>query len=134
MKRGVLIVEDLDSDFEMMQRGFGRLAEPPTILRSNSVQETISLLESTRLEERPSLIVLDLRLTDGDGQELLTKFREHQEWSSIPVLVWSAWSDPLAAESCQAKGAQGYYRKAAEAKTARETVAHITSHWTSLSS
>lgn len=134
MKRGVLIVEDLDSDFEMIQRGFGRLAEPPAILRSNSVQGTISLLEGTQAEERPRLIVLDLRLTDGDGQELLAKFREHPEWNSIPVLVWSAWSDPLAAESCQAQGARGYYRKAAEAKTARETVTHITSHWASLPS
>lgn len=132
MKRGILIVEDLDSDFELMQRGFRRLQEPPLIRRTSSVQETISLLDGTQNDEKPQLIVLDLRLTDGDGHELLAKFREHPEWNAIPVLVWSAWSDPLAGENCRAQGARGYYRKVAETKAARETVANITSHWTSL--
>lgn len=132
MNRGVLIVEDLDSDFEMVRRGFGRLKEPPLIQRTSTVQETIALLERSSAAEKPTLIVLDLRLTDGDGRELLAKFQEHPEWSSIPILIWSAWSDPQTGENFKPPGVQGYYRKAAEAKAARETVTNITSHWTSL--
>lgn len=131
MKSGVLIVEDTDSDFEMMHRGFRRLQVPPKVRRTKTVRDTAELLD--RAEEVPELIILDLRLADGDGWELLTSFKRHPEWKSVPVLVWSAWNDPRTGESCQRQGAEACHVKVADTRQARQTIDRIVSRWMSIS-
>ena len=133
MKKGVLIIEDHDSDFELVHRGFRRLENSPPIVRTSGVQDTTKLIEQAAPEELPQLIVLDLRLTDGDGRELLTRFKDHPDWKTIPVLVWSAWGEPSVGESCRRHGAQEYFTKAADVTVARETINRIASHWPSVS-
>ena len=134
MKKGVLIVEDMDSDFEMVHRGFRRLQTSPTIVRTSNIQDTAALIEATQPEELPHLIVLDLRLSDGDGRELLSKFKSHPEWQRVPVLVWSGWTEPSLGETCRQHGAEAYYAKAADATISRQTVERIASHWQSITS
>jgi two-component system, OmpR family, KDP operon response regulator KdpE len=77
----VLIVED-----EVPMRRF--LCQALTS-HGFSVAEAGSLANAEQLatEIRPSAILLDLGLPDGDGLDLLRTFRE---WSSAPVIVLSA--------------------------------------------
>lgn len=133
MKSGVLIVEDMDSDFEMMHRGFRRLQAPPKVRRTKTVKDTTELLKTATPEEIPDLIVLDLKLADGDGSELLMNFKTNPSWKSVPVVVWSAWNDPATGESCRRQGAEACYVKVANAQVARRTIDHIASRWTTIS-
>lgn len=47
--------------------------------------------ETLRLAELhgPALIVLDIKLPDADGRDLLRELKEHPRLSSIPVVMWS---------------------------------------------
>jgi len=38
---------------------------------------------------RPALILLDLRMPEMDGFELLRRFREVDQWKSIPIIILS---------------------------------------------
>lgn len=58
---------------------------------------------------RPELLVLDLRLKDGDGLELIKSLKsQHPE---LPVLVLSQFDEELYAERALRAGALGYVMK-----------------------
>lgn len=51
-------------------------------------------------EFKPDLLLLDLMLPDVSGYELLTRFREDEEFKSLPIVVFSgAESDEVLAEA-----------------------------------
>ena len=65
----------------------------------------------TVLKERPDLILLDIRLPDIDGVELLAQVKNNPSTVSIPVVITTAVNlDDLYAE-CEAVGFEGYYVK-----------------------
>lgn len=124
MSSEVLIVEDLDSDFEMVSRGFRQRGADVQIRRARGVEETTSLMEETTTP--PALIVLDLRLMDGDGMELLQIFRSDEAWSRSPVVIWSARNDSQVRKLCSQDGVLAYFQKVADLKVVRQTVQRIT--------
>lgn len=131
MKNDVLVIEDLDSDFEMMKRGFHRLDPKARMVRLRSVEDVASYAETADATEVPGLIVLDLRLTDGDGREVLADLRKRTQWRSVPVIVWSAHSEPEVEETCIRAGARAFVAKAADTRVARQNIECITAHWQS---
>lgn len=132
MKNDVLVIEDLDSDFEMIRRGFRRVdTAQARLVRMRSLQEANSYLDHAALAEVPGLIVLDLRLTDGDGRELLPSFQKRTGWNAVPVVVWSASDEPTVQENCLNQGAQAFFPKAANQQMTRRNIDHITKRWLS---
>jgi len=74
-------------------------------------------------EHRPNLILLDLRLNDGEAFELLGKLR--LQFPKVPILVLSQSDEGLHAEKVLRLGAQGFIMKqeaAGELLTAIRTV------------
>lgn len=61
--------------------------------------------------EDPDLILLDLRLSDGDGMEVLEAMRSSGKIESIPVIILSAHATPSTSERALAAGAKGYITK-----------------------
>jgi DNA-binding response OmpR family regulator len=59
----------------------------------------------------PDLIVLDLAMPAGTGQETLTKLKRSSRTNQIPVLVVSASRDPRAHDDVLALGANAYLEK-----------------------
>lgn len=130
MKRDVLIIEDLDSDFEMMTRGLRRHSRADVrFLRMRGVQDASAYLDQAALADVPGFIVLDLRLLDGDGRELLGSFKKRSGWSAVPVVVWSASEEPSVRETCLREGAQDFVSKAADYNLARHNIEQIARQW-----
>lgn len=114
----VLIVEDLDSDYELLERRFrGVSAE---LLRTRTIADTERLLARM---DAPEFVVLDLRLPDGDGRELLPRLRE------IPAAVWTAFDDPEVEASCLRNGIRCVVRKAADRVMCGREVDRIIACW-----
>lgn len=61
------------------------------------------------LREPCDLVLLDLRLPDLDGEELLRRLRRERPRQA--VLIWSATADRQAATRCRSLGACGYLAK-----------------------
>lgn len=64
------------------------------------------LLEAAH--HRPDLVLLELRLPDIAGLDLLRRLRE---WSSVPVLILSAWADESRKIAALDAGADDYLTK-----------------------
>lgn len=60
---------------------------------------------------QPQIILLDLRLPDVSGYTLLEAIQSRAEWSSIPVLVISAFAFHADQERALSLGAKRYFIK-----------------------
>jgi CheY-like chemotaxis protein len=64
-----------------------------------------------RAQEMPDAMVLDIRLPDIDGLEVLRRMKADEKLSGIPVLCLSAHSSPSTVQHALALGASGYMSK-----------------------
>lgn len=61
---------------------------------------------------RPDLVILDVMMPGIDGLEVLRRVRENPQTADVPVVMFSALSDPDFREAVRARGANDYWVKA----------------------
>ena len=106
MGRRVLVVDD-EPDIVYMVKVILRSAGCE-VTTAGGVAEATSMLAD---DEDPDLVLLDLRLADGDGMEVLEAMRSSGKLESIPVIILSAHATPSTSEKAIAAGAKGYITK-----------------------
>ena len=84
-RRRVVVVED-DGDIASLLTDILETEGYATVAVSDS--EDLD----TKVDLRPDLVVLDLRLTRGGAESILTRLRE-RDMSDVPILLLSAASD-----------------------------------------
>lgn len=89
-----------------------------TIVVAESGAEAASILAARPID----VVVLDLILPDRDGRDVLVQMREAAATSTIPVIVLSSTSSPVARAECLAVGADEFVEKPADPKTLRAAV------------
>jgi CheY-like chemotaxis protein len=105
MTKSVLVVDD-EPDIVYMIRVILRSAGYD-VVAAESVAEGLEKLAA----REPDLILLDLRLSDGEGWQLLEAMRADGRIDRIPVIILSAHATPSAADRAVAEGAKGYITK-----------------------
>jgi signal transduction histidine kinase/CheY-like chemotaxis protein len=82
----VLVIDD-DRDFVRL---ITRMLDSPVrryqVISAYSAQEGLMMLD----QHQPDLVLLDLRLPDQDGSQVLEQIRSSPQWRNIPVVVVSA--------------------------------------------
>jgi two-component system response regulator len=123
-----LFVEDTISDYEAARRGLRRLGiQAPTVCFPGLDTAADYLIDPRH--QRPGLIVLDLRLPDGDGTELLRLIRGHDRLRPVPVAIWSATDAPAVIESCYDQGADTYVAKTANRIVFGDSIRQLARLW-----
>jgi DNA-binding NtrC family response regulator len=87
------------------------------------VREAKSFAEGTAAVEahRPDLVLLDVKLPDGDGFALLKSVRASSP--ELPVIIMTAHASPETAEEAERLGARGHLAKPCDAATLQSLVA-----------
>ena len=75
----------------------------------------------------PDLIVLDVMMPGMDGMEVLRRVRSDPRTSSVPVIMFSAVSDPAYQAAALRKGADDYLIKGVEFDEIRRRVERLSS-------
>jgi DNA-binding response OmpR family regulator len=63
------------------------------------------------VSENPSVIILDKKLPDGDGIELLKKIKNLDDHKNIPVIMLTAYANEISSEEALKLGAVAFFTK-----------------------
>lgn len=106
----ILYIEDNLSNVDLVELIL-RSLRPGVTLRSHAYGKDALQLA---LEDKPSLILLDLNLPDMHGSEVLEQLKHHPETQHIPVAIITADANPSLARSLLESGACVYLTKPLE--------------------
>jgi DNA-binding response OmpR family regulator len=113
----ILHVEDDENDAILFQKACERAGLPALIRRLDAADEAKSYLlgqgvyADRTLYPLPQIIVLDLKMPRMDGFEFLKWIRNSEEFSGMPVLVFTASSSREDKSRAMTEGANSYFVK-----------------------
>lgn len=108
----VMVVDDVDVIRDVLARLLRRAGYHT--LAAGSGHEAMELLEHSHDpgHEPPDLILLDVKMPDIDGLDLLEQLHHDSRWKNTPVIMLTAISDTQAVNRAQQLGAKAYLVKA----------------------
>jgi CheY-like chemotaxis protein/HPt (histidine-containing phosphotransfer) domain-containing protein len=104
--RNVLHVDDNVSNLRLVERVLA-LRPGTEVVAVRSGAQAVELAHETHAQ----LVLLDVRLPDVSGYDVLRQLRADPRTSAIPVVMISADATPDSVERCLAAGADGYLAK-----------------------
>jgi CheY-like chemotaxis protein len=131
----ILVVEDNDEDFDMLQLAFQGAAISHPLFRCEDGEETLEFLfhqgrhADAERAPRPGLILLDLNLNGLDGRHVLERIKAEPALRSIPVIVLSTSDNPRDVQSCYQSGASGYLLKPVDLERFESMVRRFKEFW-----
>ncbi|MEO0455058.1 MAG: response regulator [Cyanobacteria bacterium P01_A01_bin.114] len=131
----LLVVEDSDEDFEILQILMEDMAVSNPVYRCKTGDRALDFLygedANHRVDSacRPSVILLDLNLPGIDGREVLERLKQDQQFCEIPIVVFTTSSDPKDIQLCYRKGANGYLIKPVNTDQLEKTVQAFVEYW-----
>src|SRR5438128_488178 len=102
----VLVVDDEGDSREFLSRFLGRSGH-----RVECAQDGKDALVKL-IEERPDLVVLDVRMPQIDGVGLLEIMRSYLRWHALPVVLLSAHATPEQIRMARDMGVEHVFHKA----------------------
>jgi CheY-like chemotaxis protein len=123
----ILIAEDDAGHARLVEKNLRRAGLHNVIQRFDNGQAILDFLfkrgETQRCSDTPYLLLLDIRMPQVDGVEVLRQLKQDMELRKIPVIMLTTTDDPREVERCHAIGCSSYmvkpvnYDKFAEAIT-----------------
>jgi CheY-like chemotaxis protein len=116
----ILLVEDSEDDTFLLKRAFKKANVPNLIFTVRTGAEaTLYLLGEGKYSDRacfpsPSLMLLDLKLPDMNGLDVLKWVRARPEFASLRVVVLSGVADEKLVKRAYQLGASSFLAKPSE--------------------
>ena len=122
----ILVAEDDSGHARLIEKNLTRAGLNNSIVRFDNGQAVLDFLfrrgsGPQRAAEAPYLLLLDIRMPQVDGIEVLRQIKQHEELRKIPVIILTTTDDPREVERCHSIGCASYivkpvdYNKFAEA-------------------
>ena len=122
-----LIVEDEPADRLAIERAVGAAALDVRLAFVDDGRSALAYLDL--VDELPALVMLDLRLPDLPGTDVLAEIRENERTTGLPVLVLSGSRDRALVDTAYTNGANAYFAKVDTHEALTELVDTIFHHW-----
>ena len=104
----ILVVDD---SALLRERLISMISELPGITAINQAQDVPEALNSVQ-EINPDVVILDIRLSDGSGIEVLKKMKK--ENSGTVTIMFTNYPYPQYRKKCQEAGADFFFDKSTE--------------------
>ena len=112
----ILIAEDDAGHARLIEKNLTRAGLPNAIRVSRTVRQILDFLfrrggGPQRAADAPYLILLDIRMPQVDGIEVLRQIKADPELRRIPVIMLTTTDDPREVERCHDIGCSSYIVK-----------------------
>lgn len=101
-RKNILVIDDEQGMLESLEELF---KNDFNVFKASDGKQSLNLLRSVQVD----LVLLDLRLPEMDGTDVLKSIRRFSK--TVPVIVMTAYSTIERAEKCAGLTVQGYIRK-----------------------
>ncbi|MBI4514926.1 MAG: response regulator [Deltaproteobacteria bacterium] len=130
--RPILLVEDNPMDVDLTLQAFTEhnVANPIAVCRDG--EEALRYIEahaSPQDHELPLLVLLDLRLPNVDGIEVLRQARQHPVWKQVPIIVMTTSRENADIAAAYELGINSYIVKPVDFGTFSDTVGALKMYW-----
>lgn len=132
MKRKVVVlVEDDPDEAELARVAFASVAVPHRLIVLDDGADAIAFLERALAgdEERPDLVLLDLKLPGIGGLDVLQHVRRHPRALGLPIVIVTSSVEQRDVRESYERGATSYVRKPTAFDEFRELIAVITTYF-----
>ncbi len=134
----ILLVEDNPNDLELTLRALKRHAIATRIEVVRDGAEALDFLfcegeyAARRPEERPRVILLDLKLPKVDGLEVLDRIRSDERTQTIPVVVLTSSREENDVVESYRRGGNSYIVKPVDFTKFADAVGQLGRYWAEL--
>lgn len=123
----ILIAEDDDGHARLIEKNLSRAGLHNPIERFSNGQQILDFLfqrsaDRQRSPETPYLLLLDIRMPQVDGVEVLRQIKADPELRKMPVIMLTTTDDPREVERCHALGCSTYIVKPVVYEKFAETI------------
>jgi len=129
----ILLVEDNPDDVEITLRAFKQHNLVNEIIVARDGEEALDILFQRREEsagqQRPDLILLDLKLPKVDGLEVLKQVKSHPKTQPIPVVILTSSKEDTDLVEGYRLGVNSYIRKPVDFDKFSEVVVQLGLYW-----
>jgi two-component system, response regulator len=122
----ILLVEDNQDDEELTVRAL-RMRTTANVEVARDGQEALDYLVNAN--DVPQLVLLDLKLPNMVGLEVLRRIRADERTRWVPVVILTASSAPADVAAGYRYGANGYVRKPVDFDQFAEVIHHLGAYW-----
>ena len=131
----ILILEDNEEDIALLQDAFARCGVTDPLYFVRNADAAIDYLKGTgpytdrRKNPLPTLLLIDLKLPQASGLELLRWFKAHPECRVVPTLVLTASEDERMIADAYDLAASTYFVKPASHMNLCALIKVIYEYW-----
>ncbi len=131
-----LVVEDDDSDFQLLQAAFGRTPGDLQLHRTDDGESAVAYLSGeSQFSDRsryplPHLVLLDIKLPRRSGLEVLQWVRKQPGLCRIPVIMLTSSRHSIDVNRAYDYGASAYISKPETMKELTELMGALKHVWT----
>jgi DNA-binding response OmpR family regulator len=123
----ILLVENNPDDEALIMRAFKRNKVDCKIVSTHSGVEAWSYL--SKIDLKPDLIILDLKLPQMPGFEVLRRIRSTEQTKLLPVVILSSSREAKDIKNSYALGANSYIQKAIDLHEFDNAVGMLIDYW-----
>lgn len=131
----ILLVEDSMSDAEMTIRALKKNNLANNLVHVKDGAQALDFVfargqfESRQIENKPKVILLDLKMPKVNGIEVLQKIKTDERTKEIPVVVLTSSKEDPDIRQCYELGVNSYVVKPVEFEDFHRAVADLGLYW-----
>ncbi len=120
----VLVVDDNKTSCRMIVEYIRSWGSVP--VEAASAKEALSILNGSIADGEPvNLVLSDLNMPEINGFDLAREIRSVESFSSIPIIIYTAFGNPGDGKICRDLGIEGYLTKPIGGKELRRTIERV---------